>query len=293
MELAADFQIGNSGGGGQGSVSTYQMLIAMGEDGDEGPPGPPSITPGAPGSAGIQGLAGLPIFLPAEDGEEGQASCVPGLQGIPGVPGIPGTTGPPIFLVGEDGQDGEPGIRQSPVVVTATAPLTIDGAAAADLSANRTLAMAKATAAVDGYLASGDFAIFSGKQSVPTGVNVPYAAGDYTGYGSMTWTVDLGDMLTNRYMLIGKLLIWTVYISTSTVGGTLNLYLLVNIPNSMRPKGAFAGAAYVIQAGATKVAAVSGGNAYANLFVELVPSANFAASTNATDVAFVAIFEIA
>jgi hypothetical protein len=49
--------------------------------------------------------------------------------------------------------------------ISTTSPLLIDNGASADLSANRTLSIPKATTLVDGYLASTDFLIFNSKQS--------------------------------------------------------------------------------------------------------------------------------
>lgn len=54
--------------------------------------------------------------------------------------------------------------------ITATAPLTINSTTSADLSANRTIAMSRATSSVDGYLAASDFAVFlaGGAGACPT-----------------------------------------------------------------------------------------------------------------------------
>jgi len=49
-----------------------------------------------------------------------------------------------------------------------------------------------------------------------------FAAGDFTGNGSMTWTVASGDVSIMRYRLCGKTLTVSFNVITSTVGGTLN-----------------------------------------------------------------------
>lgn len=47
-----------------------------------------------------------------------------------------------------------------------------------------------------------------------------FAAGDFTANGSMTWTVDEADVVTNAYYYSGITLLWSVAVITSTVGGT-------------------------------------------------------------------------
>jgi hypothetical protein len=64
-----------------------------------------------------------------------------------------------------------------------------------------------------------------GKAISPT-----FAAGDYTGSGSMTWTVAAGDVPSDTYLLEGRTLhVWT-RISTSTVAGTPSSALQKAIP---------------------------------------------------------------
>lgn len=59
-----------------------------------------------------------------------------------------------------------------------------------------------------------------------------YAGGNFTANGSMTWTVDSGDINANYYTLIGKTLFWTVQAANTTVGGTLNNELRVTAPGT-------------------------------------------------------------
>lgn len=54
-----------------------------------------------------------------------------------------------------------PGAR----TITTTLPLTIDGIAAANLTADRTLAMSQSGVATNGWLSTGDWGIFNGKQN--------------------------------------------------------------------------------------------------------------------------------
>lgn len=61
--------------------------------------------------------------------------------------------------------------------------------------------------------------------------NHAYSAGDYT-QGSGTWTVDAGDVTTNRYTMIGKTVIWQITLATTTTATTPSS-LRVALPNSL------------------------------------------------------------
>ena len=57
-----------------------------------------------------------------------------------------------------------------------------------------------------------------------------YAAGNFTGNGAMTWTVQAGDVTTYAYLLRGRMLTVNFTLVTTTVGGTLNSQLLIALP---------------------------------------------------------------
>ncbi len=60
------------------------------------------------------------------------------------------------------------------------------------------------------------------------GLDVPYVQGNFISLGGGTWTVPAGSIVTNRYHLTGRMLHWTVYLQSSTIGGTpgqLGIYL--------------------------------------------------------------------
>lgn len=61
-------------------------------------------------------------------------------------------------------------------------------------------------------------------------ISVPYSAGDFTASGSMTWTVESGDLQTFSYLLRGRTLSIALGVSASSIGGTLSNGLLVAIP---------------------------------------------------------------
>jgi hypothetical protein len=121
---------------------------------------------------------------------------------------------------------------------------------------------------------------------------VPYTAGDFTGSGSMTWTVDSGDLATFRYRLDGCTLITDWAIDSSSVGGTPSTVLQIKLPGGFIPQGASgsgqytAGMMYRDNGGAYKFAAAyitaGGGANKISLYTEGFGTANWTASTNLT-----------
>lgn len=59
---------------------------------------------------------------------------------------------------------------------------------------------------------------------------VPHSAGDFTANGSMTWTVEAGDLFEFSYAMFGDLMVVSFVIFGSTIGGTPNTLLNVKIP---------------------------------------------------------------
>lgn len=62
--------------------------------------------------------------------------------------------------------------------------------------------------------------------------NQAYAGGDYTQSGGTSWTVDSGDVTTNRYTLVGKTVTWQLLITGTDVGGAPT-ELRVAVPGSL------------------------------------------------------------
>lgn len=63
-------------------------------------------------------------------------------------------------------------------------------------------------------------------------INVPFNATNFSGSGSMTWTVTSGEVLTNKFILTNRSLVWSLQVSLTSVGGTLSNVLILAIPNS-------------------------------------------------------------
>lgn len=53
-------------------------------------------------------------------------------------------------------------------------------------------------------------------------ITATFAAENFTGNGAMTWTVESADVKTLTYFLVGRQLFVSIYLTTTTVGGTLN-----------------------------------------------------------------------
>lgn len=61
-------------------------------------------------------------------------------------------------------------------------------------------------------------------------LDVPYSAGAFTASGSMTWTVESGDVVCYRYTLVGKTIFLNLELENTTVGGTVSNELRVALP---------------------------------------------------------------
>lgn len=140
------------------------------------------------------------------------------------------------------------------------------------------------------------YADANGLLSAPSGawITPPYNAADFTGSGAgMTWTVQAGDVVTYAYTIIGKTMMLSIYLNTTSVGGTLNDGLGIRIPggytsakkvrvpidlydNNVKNVGAF----FEVGAGGTKIYAIRSDYSI------------FSASTNLTSVRGQIMFEI-
>jgi hypothetical protein len=72
-------------------------------------------------------------------------------------------------------------------------------------------------------------------------INVPYLASNFTGSGSMVWTVESADQVTYSYTLIGKTLLVVLQINGTSVSGTVGTYLQVRLPSGFLPSRSMEG----------------------------------------------------
>ena len=120
-------------------------------------------------------------------------------------------------------------------------------------------------------------------------IDVTFAAGNYTGDASMTWTVASSDSEVFRYQQRGRTVRVEVMVFTSTVGGTPSTTLRVAMPGGFTPsvnatsRSAFV-AAYISDNGTEGIGRTN--FSATNIEFVKVPSANWAAATDTTRVAF-------
>ena len=113
-------------------------------------------------------------------------------------------------------------------------------------------------------------------------IAVPYAAGNHSAAGAMTWTVDAGDIGTYHYRQRGLVLELSVYISGSSVGGTLDQYLLLAVPAPFTASPATIALASVDDVGAGQGGFVNANGSW--VYILKLNTANWGASTNTTAV---------
>lgn len=124
-----------------------------------------------------------------------------------------------------------------------------------------------------------------------TWANVSYAGGNFTGGGAQTWTVQEADVITNRRIVTGKTMIWSVALYQTTVGGTANAELRLTLPDS-----ATAATYSYLVTYATDNGNEVRGKCYTQpgvAYVSCNPAAgSWAAATNTTGLTFVFTIEI-
>lgn len=127
----------------------------------------------------------------------------------------------------------------------------------------------------------------------PAWTTPTYASGNFTASGSMTWTVDSGDVTTYAYLLLGKTMFLTVYLSSTSVGGTLSNAFRIAIPGSNTAAGTVLGTCLLRDNGTASVGQFYTGAAGATyVTVQKADASNFSASTNNTVVSGSLIFPI-
>lgn len=119
-----------------------------------------------------------------------------------------------------------------------------------------------------------------------------FSAGDYTGSGTVTWTVAVGDVTLNSWRQFGDTMFVSANVITTTVAGTGNV-LRLTIPNSKTAAESVSGPCLAGDNSATYAPAlcrvVSG-----NTYIEILKydASNWTASTDTTRVAFQLSFKV-
>lgn len=119
-----------------------------------------------------------------------------------------------------------------------------------------------------------------------------FAAGDFTGNGSMTWTVDSGDVTARQYKQRGRTVYANLDIRTSSVGGTPSTQLTIACPRSWSATKTSHGVGIMSDNGGTLASTWMFASAGITFFKDFTAGTNWTASTNATRVSGAIQFEI-
>ena len=124
-------------------------------------------------------------------------------------------------------------------------------------------------------------------------IPVAFNAANFTGNGSMTWTLQAGDQLGYAYTLVGKTMFISGYFNQTTVGGVVNTDLRVAIPGGFIAAGLIVGLARVNPAaGAFSAGTVYVTNGATTINFQTLSGANWVAGVDITAVQFSLAFPI-
>lgn len=124
---------------------------------------------------------------------------------------------------------------------------------------------------------------------------VPFDAGDFTGSGSMTWTVESTDIEGFRYVVNDRTMTVALVLNTSTVGGTADQVLKVKIPGGYRAGGLAFNPAFIRKDSGSPFVETGYAITNKNLDTIAIYRSNFTAqqlSTNATFIYFTITFDV-
>lgn len=123
-----------------------------------------------------------------------------------------------------------------------------------------------------------------------------YAAGNYTGSGSLTWTVDSGDITTEQWCVVGNMLFFIGAYQTTSTGGTASGQLKILIPGSYTANKFAQFSCHAVDAGTdipATVAQVSAGGTQIMVLRDSAVSLNWSnGAVNNTSVFVAMFFEI-
>jgi len=181
--------------------------------------------------------------------------------------------------------------------------VTAQGAANTVLTANAGAPAFSATPTVTTLTTTGDLTsgdqIFERGRATAIGewTTQGFSAGDFTGGGSMTWTVAAGDIGGDAYIIIGKTVVYSFNYGTTTVGGTPSSNLKRAIPAAIQPTSVGTqiwSTTYIANDNGTEkvgqVYVFAADNTVINF--QLITDANWAASTDNTALQGTLIWEI-
>ncbi len=115
-----------------------------------------------------------------------------------------------------------------------------------------------------------------------------YNAGDFTGSGSQTWTVQVGDVTASNYLVRGRTLYVNLAIDNASVGGTPSTQLRAVLPGGFSALSAFTLTGQAMQAldNNNSVVGIVSNRTTTELTFAILAGGNWTASTNANAVYF-------
>lgn len=120
-----------------------------------------------------------------------------------------------------------------------------------------------------------------------------FAAGNYTGNGSMTVTVASGDVTAEAYVELGKTMLLSVQLDGVSISGTPSTEIRITVPNGRTiQRNTFAAAAWVLDNGTLRPAFVQAGASTTYVSVIRGDLAAWTASTNNTNIYFQILVQI-
>jgi hypothetical protein len=122
-------------------------------------------------------------------------------------------------------------------------------------------------------------------------VDAVFSAGNFTGSGSMTWTLTSPDQRLLAYTRIGKTIIVRFYIIASSVGGTPATFLQITIPDGLISADHGRTLCWASDNGTPTTASVIVSPSGTTLSIGRLDGANWSAATNTTEVAGEITFE--
>ncbi|MBP8275084.1 MAG: hypothetical protein KAY59_11670 [Acidobacteria bacterium] len=130
--------------------------------------------------------------------------------------------------------------------------------------------------------------------AVATWTSVAYDAADFTGNGSMTWTVGSADVLQFAYRIEGTAMTVAFALATTTVGGTPSTKLQIKVPGNRSIASKMTAPVYILDNSSVKFGFVQAASAVPTKLEILLPDlANWSAATNSTLVEGLITFEVA
>ena len=125
-------------------------------------------------------------------------------------------------------------------------------------------------------------------------VEIPFDAGNFTSSGTMTWTVEAGDVFAHRYLRLNKLLILQFVSSNTTVGGTPSTELRVALPPGIVAVGSTTpvGVVRVAESGVYDLGWAFTHSTWGYIRVTTADTGVWAATTNQTHVQFIVFIAV-